>query len=78
VQILSPCVTFRPEQRDWKNMLIKAPMGATSDPAQAARRLLTDEGMYTGILYKGDRQPYQPRPEASIDNIAELDEEFRL
>ena len=78
VQILSPCVTFRPEQRQWKNMLIPAPMGATSDPAQAARRLLTDEGMYTGILYKGDRPPYQPRPEASIDNISELDEEFQL
>jgi 2-oxoglutarate ferredoxin oxidoreductase subunit beta len=78
VQILSPCVTFRPEQRDWKNILIPAPMEATSDPAQAARRLLTDEGLYTGILYVGDRPAYQPDLESSIDNIAELDEEFLL
>jgi 2-oxoglutarate ferredoxin oxidoreductase subunit beta len=78
VQILSPCVTFRPEQREWKNILIPAPMAATSDPAQAARRLLTDEGLYTGILYVGDRPAYQPEMESSIDNIAELDEEFRL
>ena len=78
VQILSPCVTFRPEQRDWRNLVKPAQMDATSDPAQAARRLLTDEGLYTGILFRGDRPAYQPRPEASIDNIAELDEEFRI
>jgi len=78
VQILSPCVTFRPEQREWKNMAIPAPMEATSDPAQAARRLLTDEGLYTGILFRGNRPAYQPTLESSIDNIAELDEEFCL
>ena len=80
VQILSPCVTFRPEQREWKNMLIPAPnaMQATSDPAQAARLLLTDEGFYTGVLFVGDRPVYQPKLESSIENIEELDEEFRL
>jgi len=61
-------------------MLIPAPaaMEATSDPALAARRLLTDEGVHTGILYQGDRPAYQPKHEPSIDNIAELDEEFRI
>ena len=80
VQILSPCVTFRPEQREWKNMLIPAPdaMQATSDSAQAARLLLTDEGVYTGILYVGRRPVYQPKPESGITDIKELDEEFRL
>lgn len=78
VQILSPCVTFRPEQREWKNLVKPVQMEATTDPAQAARRLLTDEGLYTGILFRGDRPAYQPRPEPSIDNIAELDEEFRI
>ena len=80
VQVLSPCVTFRPEQREWKHVLIPAPkaMEATSDPALAARRLLTDEGVYTGILYQGDRPAYQPKLESTIENIAELDEEFRI
>ncbi len=78
VQVLSPCVTFRPEQRDWKKLVQPAPVEATSDPARAARRLLTDEGLYTGVLFKGNRPPYQPPLEPSIDNIAELDEEFRL
>ena len=78
VQVLSPCVTFRPEQSDWKNILVPSPVEPTSDPAEAARRLLRDHGLYTGILYVGDRPVYQPRLEVSIDNIAVLDEEFRL
>jgi len=78
VQVLSPCVTFRPEQREWRNLVQVAPVAATSDPAQAARRLLTDEGLFTGILFRGNRPPYQPALETSIDNLAELDGEFRI
>ncbi|MBT8075557.1 MAG: 2-oxoacid:ferredoxin oxidoreductase subunit beta [Gammaproteobacteria bacterium] len=80
VQVLSPCVTFRPEQREWKRSLIPAPedMQRTPDPAEAARLLMTDEGVYTGILYVGDRPVYQPKLKSEIDNIATLDEEFRL
>ena len=80
VQVLSPCVTFRPEQREWKKRLIPAPeeMQATPDPAEAARLLLTDEGVYTGILYKGNRPVYQPKLESSMEDIAEFEEEFRI
>lgn len=78
VQVLSPCVTFRPEQREWKKLVQPVTVAATSDPAQAARRLLTDQGLYTGVLFKGNRAPYQPSLECSISNIAELDEEFRI
>ena len=78
VQVLSPCVTFRPEQREWKNLLVPAPVEATSDPAKAARRLLTDEGMFTGILYVGDRPAYQPQLGSTVDNVAVFEEGFRL
>ena len=78
VQILSPCVTFRPEQREWKHILVPSPKEPTADPAEAARRLLMDHGLYTGVLYVGERPVYQPAHETSIDDIAELDEEFRL
>ena len=80
VQVLSPCVTFRPEQREWKHRLIPAPeaMQATSDQGEAARLLLTDEGIYTGILYVGDRPVYQPKLESSVVNIEDFEEEFRL
>jgi 2-oxoglutarate ferredoxin oxidoreductase subunit beta len=78
VQILSPCVTFRPEQSEWKHILTPAPKEPTSDPVEAARRLLKDHGLYTGILYVGDRPVYQPKLETSIDDIGELEQEFRL
>jgi len=80
VQVLSPCVTFRPEQREWKHRLVPAPeeMQGTSDPAEAARLLLTDEGIYTGILYMGDRPVYQPKLAPTISGVDVFDEEFRL
>jgi hypothetical protein len=55
VEVLSPCVTFRPEQRNWKQAVHPAPVEPTNDPAQAARRILTDDGFNVGILYRGDR-----------------------
>jgi hypothetical protein len=57
VQILSPCVTFRPDQREWRNMVRAAPVPTTDDPAKAARYIMTDDGFNLGILYKGDRPP---------------------
>ncbi len=57
VQVLSPCVTFRPEQRGWRNMVRPAPVEATDDAARAARRLLTDNSFYTGVLYCNQRKP---------------------
>jgi 2-oxoglutarate ferredoxin oxidoreductase subunit beta len=50
VEILSPCVTFRPEQRDWKDMVHPAPVDPTDDPARAARRMMTDDGFNVGVL----------------------------
>ncbi len=59
VQVLSPCVTYRPEQKEWRNMVHPASVEATSDSARAARRLMTDDGFNTGVLYRGDRAPFK-------------------
>ena len=58
VEILSPCVTFRPEQREWKQLVHPAPVAPTDDPARAARRIMTDDGFNIGVLYAGGRTPY--------------------
>ena len=58
VEVLSPCVTFRPEQREWKQLAHPAPVTATDDPARAARRIMTDDGFNIGVLYAGQRRPY--------------------
>ncbi|MCW8975683.1 MAG: thiamine pyrophosphate-dependent enzyme, partial [Sedimenticola sp.] len=78
VHMLSPCVTFRPEQKDWKKMVRSAPVDPTTDPAVAAKRLMTDDNFFLGTLYKGDRAPYQPELKTTIENISELDRGFIL
>ena len=73
LEVLSPCVTFRPEQRQWKERARPAPVAATDDPVRAARRILTDDGFNIGVLYRGKRPPFQAggaKPTHSMDNLA--------
>ena len=60
VEILSPCVTFRPDERQGKTMVHAATVETTDDPARAARRIMTDDGFNTGILYRGERAAFKP------------------
>ena len=78
VQVLSPCVTFRPEQRQWKKLVHPAPVEPTDDPARAARRLLTDDAYFTGVLYRGRRVPSESAPRQTCEEIATLEKEFRI
>jgi 2-oxoglutarate ferredoxin oxidoreductase subunit beta len=78
VEILSPCVTFRPEQRDWKRVVHPASVQWTDDPARAARRVMTDDGFNVGVLYKGDRPPYQPPVGEARKRVADLEKEFAI
>jgi 2-oxoglutarate ferredoxin oxidoreductase subunit beta len=78
VEVLSPCVTFRPEQRNWKQAVHPAPVAPTDDPAKAARRILTDDGFNIGVLYRGDRAPYQPPVGRGPKTPADLEREFEL
>ena len=58
VQVLSPCVTYRPEEKAWKQQVHAAGVEPTADPVEAARRLFADDGLSTGIFYQ--RQPSPP------------------
>lgn len=77
VEILSPCVTFRPEQREWKNHVHRATVPETDDPARAARRIMTDDGFNLGVLYAGSRPVYQRQRETRA-TVAQIEEEFAL
>ncbi|MCL4747690.1 MAG: hypothetical protein KJZ83_20085, partial [Burkholderiaceae bacterium] len=78
VEILSPCVTFRPEQREWKNVVRPSPVEPTDDPVRASRRLLSDDGFNIGVLYVGDRKPYAPPIGRVSQTPADLEKEFAL
>jgi len=77
VEVLSPCITFRPEQRQWKELVHAAPVAETDDPARAARRIMTDDGFNIGVLYAGSRAVYARAKEASA-SLAEIEAEFAL
>ena len=79
VQVLSPCVTYRPEQKEWRNMVHPAPVEATGDAAQAARRLMTDDGFNIGVLYRGDREPYKLTQQAdAAQQTADFTKQFEV
>jgi 2-oxoglutarate ferredoxin oxidoreductase subunit alpha len=79
VQVLSPCVTFRPEQQEWRDIVRTAVVDYTDDAARAARRLMTDDGFNVGkVLYKGSRPPYRPEFENTDGSIGELEARFAL
>jgi len=78
VEVLSPCVTFRPDQREWKKQVHPAPVAATDDPARAARRIMTDDGFNIGVLYAGNRSPYPMHRGSTQSMPSDLEAEFEL
>ncbi len=78
VQILSPCVTFRPEQRGWRDLVHPAPVEPTDDPARAARRLMTDDSFFTGVLYHDRNRQNPPADRAQRGHASELKEAFKV
>jgi 2-oxoglutarate ferredoxin oxidoreductase subunit beta len=82
IEILSPCITFRPEQREWKHHVHAAAVDATDDAARAARRIMTDDGFNIGVLFAGNRTPYPAHAAADAQSmhsaVAALETEFQL
>jgi 2-oxoglutarate ferredoxin oxidoreductase subunit beta len=76
VEVLSPCITFRPEQREWKGQVHPAPVQPTDDPARAARRVMTDDGFNLGVLYAGDRPVFPLARRTRADAMSQLEREF--
>ncbi len=60
IQVLSQCVTYRAEQREWRSRVRPSAKEPTGNAARAGRRILDDDGFTTGVFYLGSRPPYQP------------------
>ncbi len=78
VEILSPCVTYRPEQREWKTQVHCSPVVATDDPARAARRVMTDDGLNIGVLFAGQRAPYPLDEHRAAARVSDLEAELAI
>jgi 2-oxoglutarate ferredoxin oxidoreductase subunit beta len=77
VQVLSPCQTFRPEQKDWKHRVHPCRLGPTDDPAHAAELIQRDDGMALGLLYAQQLPTWQPKPGAPT-TLTEIEADFLL
>ncbi|MBL6957389.1 MAG: 2-oxoacid:ferredoxin oxidoreductase subunit beta [Rhodospirillales bacterium] len=77
IQVLSPCVTFRPEQRDWRDIVRPAPVEPTSNLSTAGKRLMGDDGFNTGVLFIGNRPSYVAESGGGTD-LAEIEKSFAL
>ncbi len=74
VHVLSPCKTFRPEQRAWKEQ-VHLCEPATDDPLQATRCIQADDGLSLGILYRHPMSVWQPAQQQR-SSLNQLEEEF--
>ena len=75
LQILSPCITYHPEQRDWKKMVRPAPYEPTEDAVKAGKQLMADDGFNMGVLFRGNRPQYLA-PEVPQKEIADIEQAF--
>jgi 2-oxoglutarate ferredoxin oxidoreductase subunit beta len=76
LQILSPCVTFRRDQREaWKGVFREHQQPETDDPRLVASHLMDDDGFNIGVFYRGSRSRYAPAPHQDLDPAA-LEMEF--
>lgn len=77
LEVLSPCVTFRPEQKDWKRAVHPGPAEPFTDRAQAAAALLADDGFGQGVFFRGERASTVRRAPEPL-SLEEIEARFAL
>ena len=77
IEVLSPCPTFRPEQKLWKQQVEPWPYDVTSDPVEAASRIHGDTGLSTGVIFQRELPVWQPELE-STQTLESIEQEFRV
>jgi len=76
LQVLSPCQTFRPEQKDWKRQVHSIDAGPATNDVEAAARIHADDGMALGLIYVEALPVWQPTAQPSA-SLAEIEQELR-
>ena len=77
VQVLSPCPTFVPAQKEWKQVARAFDDGPTGNAEEALRRVHADDGYSTGIIYQDDHPTWQPTLGQEVD-VAAFEREFAI
>ena len=77
IEVMSPCITFRPEQTDWKKQMRPLVRSVEDDRAAAAALALADDGFGLGVLFRGERAPVAP-PLEPHTSLADIEREFSV
>ena len=76
VEILSPCVTFRPSQKQWKRQVQRNVLKPAASIGEALRMAAEEPQLATGVIWKGNRPPYTGPDPAAGRALDDLLEEF--
>lgn len=72
VEIKSPCITFRPEQKDWHKTMQLMNITATANPMEAAQAIYGSDEFDTGIYFQADLPVYEAEPALKRDKDSEI------
>jgi len=73
LHVLSQCITFCPEQTDWKSVVSDRLEPAATTATEAAAVLHDDSGFQIGLLYREPRPQWVPPRDGGADEAAVLD-----
>ena len=77
VEVLSPCITFRPEEMEWKKAVQRGALSVNTDRAAAMAMALSVNELASGIIFQGDRPAY-PDQLPTPTGLAEIERAFEL
>ena len=70
LHVLSQCITFCPEQTDWKAIVQEREEPVVTDADEVARLFLHEDGFQTGLLYESARDTWPPESTVDVDGDA--------
>jgi 2-oxoglutarate ferredoxin oxidoreductase subunit beta len=78
LHVLSQCITYCPEQTDWKAVVQEREAEPLTDASEAARVFFAESGFQTGLLYRQPRATWPPPAAPGTTNLAAIAEGFRV
>ncbi len=75
IEVLSPCITFRPEQFDWKAKVRLDAATIVIDRAAAIASTLGGDGFSLGIVFKGERAAVT-KPGQTMSPLTDVERQF--
>lgn len=77
LEVLSPCVTFRPEEIGWKERAHPRAKPVAKDRATAIADALNDDGLSLGIFFRGEQSAAGGKGQPGI-SLVEIEKKFEI